>query len=110
MPYPPPAARAEIVPSKPRDGALWIDGEWSWQGRQWIWEPGGWALAPAKAYYSPWIVFHQVDGKLVFAPGAWHDESGQLLPRPKPLAPAQSSLEPEGNAGTSPAARPDAGG
>jgi hypothetical protein len=93
VPYPPPAAHVEIVPPKPREGAVWVDGEWTWQGRQWAWELGGWVMPPPNAYFSPWIVFRQKDGKLVFAPGSWHREDGQPLPKPVPLVPAQTSLE-----------------
>jgi hypothetical protein len=93
VPYPPPAARVEIVPPKPREGAVWVDGEWSWQGKQWTWELGGWVMPPAKAYFSPWIALRLADGKLVFWPGAWHKEDGQILPKPVPLAPAHTSLE-----------------
>jgi len=93
VPYPPPAARAEIIPAKPREGAVWVDGEWSWQGKQWVWESGGWLMAPAKAYLAPWIAFRQANGKLVFAPGTWHRDDGQPLAKPPFLAPAKSSLD-----------------
>jgi YXWGXW repeat-containing protein len=106
VPYPPPAARAEIVPPKPRDGAVWVDGEWSWEGKQWTWQSGGWVMPPARAYFAPWIAFRRSDGKLVFAPGTWHRDDGQSLPRPIPVGLAQSSLEEENDAGPQP---PDAG-
>jgi hypothetical protein len=93
VPYPPPAARAEIVTAKPRDGAVWVDGEWSWQGKQWVWESGGWVIPPDKAYFAPWIAFRQSNGKLFFAPGAWHRDDDQMLPKPALLALAQSGLD-----------------
>ncbi len=83
VPYPPPAARAEIIPAKPREGAVWVDGEWSWQGKQWVWESGGWLMAPAKAYLAPWIAFRQANGKLVFAPGREAAISGSCQEQPR---------------------------
>jgi hypothetical protein len=94
VPYPPPAARVEIIPRKPRDGAVWLDGEWQWEGKVWAWEPGGWVLPPTGAYLAPWVTYRQENGKLLFAPGSWHAEDGSPLPKPIVLAPAQSSLEP----------------
>src|SRR5689334_3320659 len=38
--FPPPPARPEIVPDKPSDDAVWIDGEWAWRGRRWAWRSG----------------------------------------------------------------------
>jgi hypothetical protein len=96
VPYPPPAARPEIIPPKPREGAVWVDGEWSWQGKQWTWESGGWVMPPARAFFSPWVLYRQSNGTLRFTPGTWHKDDGQPLPKPTPLALAQTSLEDEG--------------
>ena len=93
VPYPPPAARPEIIPPKPREGAVWVDGEWAWQGKQWTWESGAWVMAPARAFYSPWVAFRQSNGTLRFAPSAWHKEDGTLLPKPTPVALAEPSLD-----------------
>ena len=35
--YPPPPARVELVPNAPSGEAVWIDGEWQWQGQRWAW-------------------------------------------------------------------------
>jgi hypothetical protein len=97
VPYPPPAARVEIVPRKPREGAVWVDGEWAWEGKRWVWESGGWVMPPEHAYLAPWLTYRQENGKLLFAPGTWHSDTGAPLPEPTVLAPAETSLEPQGS-------------
>ncbi len=52
--YPPPPARVEFVPKSPKDGAVWLDGEWTWQGQRWAWKSGRWVAPPANAKFSPW--------------------------------------------------------
>ena len=32
---------------RPAQGAVWIDGEWAWQGRRWAWRIGRWVEPPA---------------------------------------------------------------
>jgi hypothetical protein len=91
IPYPPPPARVEIIPPKPQEGAVWVDGEWSWQGKSWVWEPGGWVLPP-DGFFAPWEVLRLDNGKLLFVPGSWHGADGRALPKPPVLLLAQSSL------------------
>src|SRR6266487_4670900 len=71
VPYPPPAARVEIVPPKPREDAVWVDGEWDWAGNRWAWEAGGWIEPPKRAYFAPWVTYRQDNGRLLFAAGTW---------------------------------------
>jgi len=101
IPYPPPSSRVEIIPPKPQEGAVWIDGEWSWQGKSWVWEPGGWVAPPGGGYFAAWEMLRLDNGKLLFAPGSWHAPDGRVLPKPPVLLLAQSSL---GEAPTRPAA------
>jgi hypothetical protein len=84
--YPPPPARVEFIPSEPRDGAVWIDGEWTWQGRRWAWKTGRWVSPPPNAAYSPWTSVRDSVGTLYVAEGRWRDKSGNDLPDPPPLA------------------------
>lgn len=93
VPYPPPPARVEVVPPKPAEGAVWVDGQWDYEARSWVWRPGGWVSPPANAYFAPWLTVRRVDGKLFFAPGSWHDRSGKPVAEPKVLAPAVGSVE-----------------
>ena len=86
VPYPPPPARAEFVPSAPRKDATWLDGEWIWRGRRWSWVRGRWVAPPPRARYAPWTTVRNSEGALFFAPGGWRDESGKPMEPPPPLA------------------------
>jgi hypothetical protein len=109
VPYPPPPARVEIVPPKPPDAdAVWVDGEWAWQGKRWVWQPGGWVARPRAGYFAPWLVYRLDNGRLLFAPGAWHAASGEKLPNPVVLEPARNGLEDDGAPSPGPP-RPSAG-
>jgi hypothetical protein len=95
VPYPPPAAHVEVVPKKPREGAVWVDGDWDWEGNKWVWESGEWVEPPANGYLAPWVTYRQENGKLLFAPASWHADDGAVIPKPPALATAESSLEPQ---------------
>jgi hypothetical protein len=48
---------------------VWVDGQWTWQGRRWLWEPGQWVdLEPGVAYAAP-SLFRRGDGQLVWFRG-----------------------------------------
>jgi hypothetical protein len=79
VPYPPPAARVEVVPARQREGTLWIDGQWDWDGKAWAWVSGAWVEPPEGAYFTPWQVRREPDGRLRFARAAFRDRSGQAL-------------------------------
>ncbi|MBX3215973.1 MAG: YXWGXW repeat-containing protein [Labilithrix sp.] len=103
IPYPPPPARVEAVPLRPnKGGAVWIDGEWTWQTRRWAWKPGRWVEPPANARFAPWTSVRDRVGTLYVAAGAWRDASGALVSEPEPLAvggPAPAAVvTPEGDA------------
>jgi len=102
VPYPPPPAHVEVVPRRPRDECVWVDGQWTWQGKRWLWESGGWVVPPAGAYYAPWLTNREPDGRLLFTSGSWHAADGRPLPNPPIIAPALSTP------GESPSARPAA--
>ena len=93
VPYPPPPARVEIVPDRPQDGAVWVDGEWSWDGRRWGWKLGRWVAPPPSATFSPWTTVRGRGGCSIAA-GAWRDEQGAKVAEPQPLAVADASTGP----------------
>ncbi len=101
--FPPPPGRVEFVPAEPEQAsaAVWIDGEWTWQGRRWSWKPGRWVVAPAGASFSPWTTTRDALGNLLVAEGRWRDADGGDVPDPKPLAVARRSagtvVDPEGD-------------
>ena len=73
MPYPPPPARVEAIPSPPKDmkDPVWVDGEWQWRGRRWVWQPGQWELPYRDGYYAPPATVRLSDGSLVYYAGDW---------------------------------------
>jgi hypothetical protein len=82
VPYPPPAARTEIVPARPSGSNAWVDGQWSWDGKKWRWVSGGWVAAPAGATFQPWMVTRRRDGQVVYAPAKWRDAEGREVDAP----------------------------
>lgn len=90
VPYPPPAALAETVPSAPDDKAVWVDGEWAFHGRVYVWRRGGWVIMPIGARHAPWRFFYSRDARLLLAPGTWYDERGRRIEAPEPVVPAET--------------------
>lgn len=87
VPYPPPPARAEFVPARPRDGAVWLDGEWLWQGRRWAWRRGRWVIPSPGAAFSPRALVRNEAGTLFWAEGRWRDaKTGVEVADPPVLA------------------------
>lgn len=89
--YPPPPARVVFVPDQPRADAVWINGEWHWQGRRWAWKAGGWFVPPPGAAYARPVMVRRSDGKLFFAAGAWRMPNGEEVPAPEPQKTASST-------------------
>ncbi len=87
---PPPPARVETVPAKPASGAVWLDGEWAWQGRKWAWRRGQWVMPPSGAKYSPWTQTRDLNGDVWFASGAWRNAAGEEVTPPEALAVAEA--------------------
>ncbi|WP_394832072.1 YXWGXW repeat-containing protein [Pendulispora rubella] len=94
VPYPPPPAHTERVPESPAKGAVWLDGEWVWDGRRWSWRQGRWVMAPSNAKFSPWTTVRGHDGTLYFASGVWKDAGGKIIADPKPLLGARTGSSP----------------
>lgn len=64
----PPPTRYEVIGAPPERGYVWIDGYWSWNGRQHEWVPGRWE-APRRGYrWRPHRWHHDRDG--------WYLEEG----------------------------------
>jgi hypothetical protein len=92
VPYPPPAARVDVVPNPPyvMKHAVWIDGQWMWHGRRWIWEAGQWIdLAPDQFYARPTMEWLS-DGRLVWFAGSLRrkEEATSVSPVAQPSATA----------------------
>jgi hypothetical protein len=97
VPYPPPAARPEIIlKNEAGEGAVWVDGEWQWRGNRWVWRSGRWERPYPGSYYARPTGRRRPDGKLVWYEGTWHSEADRTRPSapPKaagPTAPANSA-------------------
>jgi hypothetical protein len=83
---PPPPARVENVPARPRSNVVWIDGEWTWRRARWAWMPGRWVVPPPDETFSPWVVVRGEDGRLWQARGTWRDAKGKAVDAPPSVA------------------------
>ena len=93
--HPPPPARAETVPARPSETALWIDGAWTWWRGRWSWIVGRWVEPPPNTRHHAWDLCYCPDGKLLYAPGVWRDDTGEIVMPPQPLEmadPAQGAV------------------
>ena len=96
--FPPPAVELETLPPRPAAHAVWVDGQWSWEGSAWAWSSGAWVEPAQGARYAPWVLRVRHDGTLEFAPGLRRDELGRQLPAPRILARAIGAEAAEGAA------------
>jgi len=87
--FPPPPARSEVVPAAPRSDAVWIDGEWVWQGSRYAWKTGRWVVPPASASYAPWTSVRGSMGTFYIAEGKWRDGKGLEVADPPALSVAK---------------------
>lgn len=78
VPFPPPAARSDVVPQRLHPDSLWIDGEWHWQGAHWRWRRGAWVRPPAGATLArsetKWA-----GARVLHAASVFHLASGESL-------------------------------
>ena len=89
VPYPPPAALAEVVSERPdRSRAVWLDGDWVFRGRRYAWRRGGWYEPRDEVAYAPSRVVFESDGRVLFAPGGWYDSRRAPLDDIRPITPA----------------------
>jgi hypothetical protein len=91
----PPAPRnVERRPAPPAQGYVWIDGYYSWSGRQYAWEPGRWAMPPRG--YTTWVGprYDRDQRGYRYTAGYWQPENrqdprGQPQDRQVPPVPPQ---------------------
>jgi hypothetical protein len=69
-PAPPPPPRQYVVGVAPYQGAVWVDGQWQWNGYDWQWVDGYWQ-EPRVGHV--WIQprWERRGGSWVYARGAW---------------------------------------
>ncbi len=94
VPYPPPPAKVEYLPDRPRNDALWVNGQWQWQDGEWRWQHGGWYAVPAGVGFARWETRRDSAGRLLFAPATWRDQAGREVGTPALLV--RASAGPDG--------------
>jgi hypothetical protein len=91
VPYPPPAALAELIPPRPKlSGVVFLDGGWTWRGGYYVWQRGGWVVPRPGQRLAPWSLKYTPDGRAFFAETRWVDERGQLVRAPPILEPSST--------------------
>lgn len=89
VPYPPPAALAEVVADKPDNcDCVWVEGSWRFRNKSYAWRKGGWFARPENARYARPRVSFSTDGRVMYAPGTWYDATGNPIENVRPLVPA----------------------
>lgn len=87
---PPPPLRPELVPPQPSDDAVWVDGEWTWDGSRYRWTSGAWVTPQSGAKLAPWALVRREDGQLFYSPSVWYDATGAVAPPPTPIVSAMT--------------------
>jgi hypothetical protein len=82
IPHPPPPVRAEMIPARPGEQVVWIDGVWTWDRRRWVWQGGRWEVPPTGAFYTQPKIVHLPDGSLGYFPGGWQTRKSPKSPAP----------------------------
>ena len=80
----PPAVQYEAVPA-PRDGYVWSNGHWGYDGRQHVWSEGNWQPSrPGYVYSQPrWV---EDNGRWNYQYSRW-DRDGDGVPNRQDRAP-----------------------
>ncbi|MCL2723524.1 MAG: hypothetical protein FWD69_03715 [Polyangiaceae bacterium] len=92
VPFPPRPPLVEVVPPRPRNDAVWVDGGWDWDGDRYRWTAGSWVIAPEGARFARWVIVRRnTDGQLFFAPSGWRDTNSHPIPAPQPLVSAKTT-------------------
>jgi len=77
----PPAPRRVVMPPRPSDYAIWIDGYWNWSGYDYVWISGFWEANPPRN--QTWVRDRWANSNQ-----GWYREqgrwSGQKQPTHKP--------------------------
>jgi hypothetical protein len=71
-PMAPPPPLEEVRPPEPFPGAVWIPGNWNWNGRNHDWVAGRWSAKPAGFGWDPHKWEKRKDGKWMHRPAHWH--------------------------------------
>lgn len=73
VPYPPPAPRAQEIGRQPSETAVWVDGQWRWDGGGYAWLAGAWVEPRPGWAYAPPTVVRLRNGELLYYEGKWKE-------------------------------------
>lgn len=73
VPYPPPAPRVEELGERPSETALWVDGQWHWDGAGYAWQSGTWIEPRSGWRYAPPTLVRRRNGELLYYEGVWKE-------------------------------------
>ena len=80
--------------------AVWIDGEWQWQGRRWAWAYWTMGTGRPRTNFAPWMMVRSADGAVYYAAGTWRDARHEEVAEPAALATGRPTIsdvaDPEG--------------
>ncbi|HHH28016.1 MAG TPA: hypothetical protein ENK57_06690 [Polyangiaceae bacterium] len=75
VPYPPPSPRAQEIGRRPSETAVWVDGQWRWDGGGYAWLSGAWVEPRPGWAYAPPEVVRLRNGELLYYEGRWKEWS-----------------------------------
>lgn len=67
----PPPPQVETIPPPPMPNAVWIAGQWAWNGQIWLWVRGGWRFAPGVSFQWRLPRWVMEGGRVRLEPGGW---------------------------------------
>jgi len=67
----PPPPQVEVIPPPPMANAVWIGGQWAWNGQIWLWVRGGWRFAPGVSLQWRLPRWVMEGGRVRLEPGGW---------------------------------------
>ena len=70
----PPPPIEEVRPAIPFQGAVWVPGNWSWNGHRYVWMGGRWSQRPAGYGWQDHRWERREDGRWAERPGHWRGD------------------------------------
>lgn len=86
----PPPPRMVVQPAAPYGGAVWVEGNWQWNGAQWVWADGYWQQ-PRVGYVYVQPRWERRGNGWVHVEGRWnqhrpgHNRPNQVQVQPAPV-------------------------
>lgn len=75
VPYPPPTPRVQEIGQRPSETAVYVDGQWRWDGGGYAWLNGAWVEPRPGWAYAPPTLVRLRNGELLYYEGKWRQQS-----------------------------------